>query len=69
MLKRASGPVTDYGSTLVHWMRNRLPKWQGSYNGEVERPSPSYIIDVSPQMLETGQGQANLTLHARCSPL
>ena len=47
-LKEELGPVTDYGSTMVHWMQNRLPRWQGSYNGEVERPSYSYIVDVSP---------------------
>ena len=42
------GPVTDYGSTMVHWMRNRQPRYKGGYQGEVERPSPSYIIDVWP---------------------
>jgi hypothetical protein len=41
------GPVTDYSSTLVHWMRHRQPRYKGSYHGEAERPSPSYIIDVS----------------------
>ena len=41
------GPVTDYGSTMVHWIRNRRPRYKGSFQGEMERPSPSYIIDVS----------------------
>jgi hypothetical protein len=40
------GPVTDYGSTIVHWMRNRQPRFKGGYQGEMERPSPSYIVDV-----------------------
>jgi hypothetical protein len=42
-----TGPVTDYGSTLLHWIRNRQPRWKGAYHGEMERPSPSYIVDVS----------------------
>ena len=40
------GPVTDYGSTIVHWMRNRQPRFKSGYQGEMERPSPSYIVDV-----------------------
>jgi hypothetical protein len=43
----AAGPVTDYGSTMLHWIRNRQPRWKGGYQGEMERPSPSYIVDVS----------------------
>jgi len=43
----APGPVTDYGATMVHWMRNRQPRYKGGFQGETERPSPSYIIDVS----------------------
>lgn len=41
------GPVTDYSSTVINWMRNRKPAYQGSYRGEAEQPSPSYIVDVS----------------------
>lgn len=40
--------MTDYSSTLVHWMRHREARYKGSYHGEVERPSPSYIIDMLP---------------------
>lgn len=40
------GPVTDYSSTVTHWLRNRVPNYKGSYNGEAERPSASYIVDV-----------------------
>lgn len=49
-----TGPVTDYGATIVHWMRNRRPGYQGSYRGEVERPSASYIVDVSTSTLVSG---------------
>lgn len=28
-------------------MRHRQPKYKGCYRGELERPSPSYLIDVS----------------------
>ncbi len=41
------GPVTDYGATVLHWMHDRLPAYRGYYSGEAERPSASYIIDVS----------------------
>ena len=41
------GPVTDYGATVVHWMRHRQPRYKGSFKGEFERPSASYIVDVS----------------------
>lgn len=44
----AEGPVTDYGATFVHWMRHRRPRYKGSFAGETERPSNSYIVDVSP---------------------
>jgi len=46
-LTGAQGPVTDYSSTVINWMRNRKPAYQGSYRGEAEQPSASYIIDVS----------------------
>lgn len=49
----STGPVTDYGSTMVHWMRYRQPRYKGGYQGEVERPSPSYIIDVSRRLTTT----------------
>ncbi|KAK3692793.1 putative polyadenylation protein [Podospora appendiculata] len=42
------GPVTDYGATIVHWMRHRQPRYKGSYTGELERPSASYIVDILP---------------------
>lgn len=41
-----TGPVTDYGATTTHWMRHRQPKYKGSYRGDLERPSPSYLINV-----------------------
>lgn len=45
---RGRRPVTDYGATVVHWMRNWQPRYRGSYKGELERPSPSYIVDMLP---------------------
>lgn len=41
------GPVTDYGATIIHWLRHWAPSYQGFYSGEAERPSASYIVDVS----------------------
>lgn len=41
------GPVTDYSSSLVQWMRVRHPKYKGGHRLEWERPSASYAIDVS----------------------
>lgn len=45
---RGRRPVTDYGATMAHWMRNRNPRYKGASRGEAERPSASYIVDVSP---------------------
>ena len=47
---RGRRPVTDYGSTFIHWMRNRQPRYKGSYRGEYERPSASYIVDMLPPL-------------------
>lgn len=41
-----TGPVTDYGSSMVQWMRHRQPRYKGGPTVELERPSPSYIVDV-----------------------
>jgi hypothetical protein len=46
-LTQISGPVTDYSATILHWQHNRVPNYLGGYIGEAERPSPSYIVDVS----------------------
>ncbi|KAG7290426.1 Polyamine N-acetyltransferase 1 [Staphylotrichum longicolle] len=45
---RGRRPVTDYGATIVHWMRHRQPRYKGSFVGETERPSNSYIVDMLP---------------------
>ncbi|KAK4138331.1 WD40 repeat-like protein [Trichocladium antarcticum] len=45
---RGRRPVTDYGATIVHWMRHRQPRYKGAFIGETERPSPSYIVDMLP---------------------
>lgn len=42
----ATGPVTDYTSSMVQWMRRRQPRYKGGGRMEMERPSPSYIVDV-----------------------
>ncbi|KZZ88710.1 polyadenylation factor subunit 2 [Ascosphaera apis ARSEF 7405] len=39
--------VTDYGSSVVQWMGVRRPPWKGSRLLERERPSASYVVDVS----------------------
>ncbi|KAH6627793.1 WD40-repeat-containing domain protein [Chaetomium tenue] len=49
----SEGPVTDYGATVVDWMRNRQPRYKGSFTGEVERPSNSYIVDMLPPHART----------------
>ncbi|KAI6092583.1 WD40 repeat-like protein [Hypoxylon rubiginosum] len=47
---RGRRPVTDYGSTMAHWMRNRQPRSKGAFRGESERPSASYIVDMLPPL-------------------
>ncbi|KAI2639764.1 WD40 repeat-like protein [Hypomontagnella submonticulosa] len=47
---RGRRPVTDYGSTIAHWMRNRQPRSKGAFRGEAERPSASYIVDMLPPL-------------------
>ncbi|KAJ5187106.1 hypothetical protein N7449_010100 [Penicillium cf. viridicatum] len=42
--------VTDYGSSMVQWMRTRQPRYKGGYRLETERPSPSFAVDVLPPM-------------------
>jgi len=42
----SKGPVTDYASSMVQWMRHRQPRYKGGVRMEMERPSPSYIVDV-----------------------
>ncbi|OAL48446.1 WD40 repeat-like protein [Pyrenochaeta sp. DS3sAY3a] len=45
---RPKRAVTDYGATTVQWMRNRRPRYKHLAMPEVERPSPSYIVDMEP---------------------
>ncbi|OAL72284.1 WD repeat protein [Trichophyton violaceum] len=45
---RRPRPVTDYGSSLVQWVRVRQPRYKGSPRLEVERPSASYTVDMLP---------------------
>ena len=46
--RRRPRPVTDYGSSLVHWMSHRKPRYKGIQHYEQERPSPSYVVDFLP---------------------
>jgi hypothetical protein len=63
LLTESEGPVTDYGATIVHWMRHRKPRYMGSYSGEAERPSISYIVDVSTQNpLKRAEQPSNLAI-------
>jgi hypothetical protein len=32
---------------MAHWMQYRQPRYKAKFQGEMERPSPSYIVDVS----------------------
>lgn len=61
------GPVTDYGSSMVQWMRHRRPRYKGGAAVELERPSVSYVIDVcsiNTDLVEMSmQYQASLRVH------
>ncbi|ORY10747.1 WD40-repeat-containing domain protein [Clohesyomyces aquaticus] len=45
---RPKRAVTDYGSTMVSFLRRRRPQYKHAPPPEVERPSPSYIVDMIP---------------------
>ncbi|KAH4930095.1 hypothetical protein HBI82_142780 [Parastagonospora nodorum] len=45
---RPKRAVTDYGATTVQWMRNRRPRYKNVPMAEVERPTPSYVVDMTP---------------------
>lgn len=46
--KRRPRPVTDYGSSMLNWVRQRRQPWKGSFHYEQERPSMSYVLDMLP---------------------
>lgn len=46
--KRRPRPVTDYGSSMVQWTRQRQQPWKTSLHYEQERPSISYVLDMLP---------------------
>ncbi|KAL8853106.1 MAG: hypothetical protein Q9221_001988 [Calogaya cf. arnoldii] len=46
--KTSKRAVTDYGSSMVHWMRNRQPRYKGAPKVKMERPSPGYIAHMLP---------------------
>ncbi|KAF3392679.1 Polyadenylation factor subunit 2 [Penicillium rolfsii] len=45
--------VTDYGSSMVQWMRTRRPRYRGEHRMEMERPSASFTVDMLPPMART----------------
>jgi hypothetical protein len=60
------GLVTDYGSSMVQWMKNRGPVYKGPPKVEMERPSASYIVDVSLCFPNLFQLLLSLTDGTRC---
>ncbi|KAF7719517.1 Polyadenylation factor subunit 2 [Penicillium ucsense] len=45
--------VTDYGSSMVQWMRTRRPRFRGEHRMEAERPSASFTVDMLPPVART----------------
>ncbi|KAJ5218417.1 Polyadenylation factor subunit 2 [Penicillium cinerascens] len=45
--------VTDYGSSMVQWMRTRKPRFRGEHRMETERPSASFAVDMVPPIART----------------
>lgn len=41
------GPATDYSANMAQFVHNRRPQYKGTMGFEMERPSASYVIDVS----------------------
>lgn len=52
---------------MVHWMRDRHPRFKNSFQGELERPSPSYIVDVSVSRVPNRKKFMLTYLDTRCS--
>ena len=48
ILLKPIGNATDIGTTYVHWLQNRRPKFKGTHGFEAERQSPSYVTDMLP---------------------
>jgi hypothetical protein len=46
-LTRKPGPATDYSANMAQFVHNRRPQYKGTMGFEMERPSASYVIDVS----------------------
>ncbi|KAI1170720.1 WD40 repeat-like protein [Nemania sp. FL0916] len=65
---RGRRPVTDYGSTVVQWMLDRQPRYEGSFAGELERSSASYIANMLPPLARvTGPADTIPTKHLHSS--
>ncbi|KAH8160764.1 hypothetical protein CIB48_g7482 [Xylaria polymorpha] len=65
---RGRRPVTDYGSTLARSMGDDQPRYKGSFYGELERPSASYIVNMlSPLARVTNPADTVPTKHLHSS--
>ncbi|KAI9679607.1 MAG: pre-mRNA cleavage and polyadenylation factor (CPF) complex subunit [Trizodia sp. TS-e1964] len=54
LLAKQKRPITDFGVSLVNWTRDQRPKYQDP-GWEMERPSPSYLIDMLPPSANPGR--------------
>ncbi|KAH7354291.1 polyadenylation factor subunit 2 [Plectosphaerella cucumerina] len=54
---RGRRPVTDYGSTMAHWMRNRAAGVTRTPLSEGERPSASHIADFIPPIARVSDAE------------
>ncbi|KAF1344499.1 WD40-repeat-containing domain protein [Delphinella strobiligena] len=53
-------PATDYSAAMAQWVFNRRPQGNGYRGFEVERPSPSYVIDILPPPARKGNAVDSL---------
>ena len=53
------GPVTDYASSMVYWMRHRRPDYRGGALADMERPSLSYMANVRELIVSAAYTKTN----------
>lgn len=64
-----SGNATDIGTTYVHYLENRRPKYHGVRGFEAERHSLSYVFDVCTNQWKTYVACAHFNIDvATCCP-
>jgi hypothetical protein len=66
LLTKSTGPVTDYGSSMVQWIRTRRPRYKCAHRLETERPSASYAVDVRGILLSRFSGSSLANNSVRC---